>query len=221
MLGGDAVDRAVALDAAGSTPSAPIDGLGEVALLVLDDRQLARRGRRAARRPGSRSASRCADPVAELTAGAPSKTLVDEVVATDRPDRGEQARWPGRRSWSGRGPGRRGVTSYTWRGRPTPWRTAWRLTSPAASSAWSCWRTPVRLAPSRRGQLLGRARAVVAQPEQEVAPQAGRAAAASGGAARHGRPMAGGWTARAGAGARLGHRAGKASTGDRGACCRW
>ena len=49
--------------------------------------------------------------------------------------------------------------SYRWRGRPTPWRTAVRVTRPAVSSARSCCATPLRLAPMRRGDRVRRGRA--------------------------------------------------------------
>ena len=100
------------------TPSALEDRLGQIALLVLDDRELARL-------VDERGIGRQAlvEALAEPLAGQPAallEDLVDEVLAADRADGGEQARWPARRSWSGRGPGRPSVTSYTWRGRPTP-----------------------------------------------------------------------------------------------------
>src|SRR6185369_17062517 len=45
--------------------------------------------------------------------------------------------------------------SYRWRGRPTPWRTVWRLTKWVSSRARSCWRTPVRLAPMATASWSG------------------------------------------------------------------
>ena len=71
-------------------PSASTIALGEVALLGLDDGQLADAvGERRIRRD-SRSAMLVADPVAEL-APPRREDLVEQVVAADRLDRGEQA----------------------------------------------------------------------------------------------------------------------------------
>ena len=86
-------------------PSAPSDRVGEIALVGLDDRQLAdavdqRRVR------GDAFGHLLADPVAEL---APSRgeDLVEQIVAADRLDGGQQAGGQARRSSTGRGPGRR------------------------------------------------------------------------------------------------------------------
>ena len=45
--------------------------------------------------------------------------------------------------------------SYRWRGRPTPWRTAWRATNPAASSSRRRWSVLVRLIPRRAASASG------------------------------------------------------------------
>ena len=110
------VDRAVVLD----DPDHPVRSehrLGEVALLVLDHRELAGAvdHRRTGRQPFG-------EPLPDAFRGHPParlEHLVDQRFAAHRPDRRQQAGGQpvvgaGKRSWAC------SVTSYTWRGRPTP-----------------------------------------------------------------------------------------------------
>ena len=143
---GDAVDGAVALDQADDAVGAE-DRLGEVALLVLDDGQLARPVERAARRPARRSASR-------WRTRSPGRRRAPRTRRRPAP-RHRSHGWPragpsGQPVVVGREEVLGGIGDVVDVARPAdavPHRR--RLTRPAVSSAWSCCRTPVRLAPRR------------------------------------------------------------------------
>ena len=172
---GDVEDRAVVL----AQPDRPVraeDRVGEVALVGLDDRQLAHpiEQRRVA---VDAVGHLLADPVTEL---APSRgeDLVEQVVAADRLDRGEEARGEGvvvRREEVLR-----------------VGRDVVQVARPADAVAHGLAGDEVggleraelleHAGPARAeppGQLVGRARTVEPQPEQQLATQAGRAAGRS------------------------------------------
>src|SRR6185295_11206996 len=88
VVGSDAMDRAIALDEADDAVGRD-DRLGDVALLVLDDRELAG----AVEEPGLRCES-IGHALSDAVARHPAPLLedaVDELLAADRPDRGQEA----------------------------------------------------------------------------------------------------------------------------------
>ena len=166
------------------TPSAPMTRLGEVALLVLDDRQLARPVDEARLRRQAIGHA-LPDPVA----GHPPALVedaVDELLAADRPDRRQQAAGEtvvvGREEVLGR------VGDVVHVARPAD-AVADGL---AADEPGGLERVelledagPAHAEPG--GEVLGRARPVVPQAEQQRPSQVGRSHPRSRGAtARHG-----------------------------------
>ena len=161
------------------TPSGADERLGEIALLVLDDRQLpcpidqARLRGQAIRHP-------LPDPVARHPP-ALLEDAVHELLAADRPDRGQQA--AGEPVVVGREEVLGGVGHVVHVARP-PDAVADGL---AADEARGLERMELLQDPGpahaeTRGEVLGRARSVVAQAEQQRPSQAG-------GASRRRRPV--------------------------------
>ena len=113
VLGRDSVDGAVALDQADDAVGAD-DRFGEVALLVLDDGQLAGSIEQRGVRPG---ACRRGDGGADRgSAGAVPRRLRRSGARRQASGSRPAGHWPARRSWSGRGPAAAGrdVVHVAW-----------------------------------------------------------------------------------------------------------